>query len=101
MESLGKCPNCGGDVVIGKFGAYCLNKCGITLGKAYGKELTKTELKSILAGKKTLIKNIKSKNKPGKVYDAYLTPVGTETYTYNGKEGISIKYEMEFPKTKK
>lgn len=101
MESLGKCPNCGGNVVIGKFGAYCLNKCGITLGKAYGKELTKTELKSILAGKKTLIKNIKSKNKPGKVYDAYLTPVGTETYTYNGKEGISIKYEMEFPKTKK
>ena len=26
QEVLGKCPKCGGDVVKGKFGAYCKNK---------------------------------------------------------------------------
>ena len=26
QEALGKCPKCGGDVVKGKYGAYCKNK---------------------------------------------------------------------------
>ena len=29
QEALGKCPKCGGDVVKGKYGAYCKNKCGM------------------------------------------------------------------------
>lgn len=26
-EAIGKCPKCGGDVVVGKYGAYCTEKC--------------------------------------------------------------------------
>ena len=31
QEALGKCPKCGGDVVKGKYGAYCKNKCGVVV----------------------------------------------------------------------
>ena len=31
QEVFGTCPKCGGDVVKGKFGAYCKNKCGINV----------------------------------------------------------------------
>ncbi len=34
QESLGKCPKCGGDVVKGRFGAYCKNKCGMNVSRA-------------------------------------------------------------------
>lgn len=48
---IGKCPKCGGDVVKGKFGFYCKNKCGMFLAKVYGKELTESQLKKLLDGK--------------------------------------------------
>ena len=35
-EKLGTCPKCGGDVVKGKFGAYCKKKCGMNVSRALG-----------------------------------------------------------------
>lgn len=95
-ESLGKCPSCGKDVLVGKYGAYCSGKCGMTFGKAYGKKLSDAQIKSLLAGKKILMRGLQSKS--GKTYSAYLTPVGVESFNYDGKVGKSFKYNMEFTK---
>lgn len=42
QESLGKCPKCGGDVVKGKFSAYCKNKCGMNVSRAMGAAMSST-----------------------------------------------------------
>ena len=97
-EALGKCPKCGGDVIKGKFGAYCRNKCGMIVGRAMGTALSDSQVKSMLAGKKTLVKGIKGKKGS---YDAYLVPGGIEdfSYTKDGREitGTQYKFKMEFP----
>ena len=99
---LGKCPKCGGDVVKGKFGAYCKNKCGMNVGRAMGAVLSDSQIKSMLEGKKTLVKGLKGKKG---TYDAYLIPEGIEDYSYtkDGKEvkGSQYKIKLEFPKKKK
>ena len=71
QEVLGKCPKCGADVVKGKFGAYCTGKCGMNVGKALGVTLSDTQVKSLLQGKKILVKGLKGKKGS---YDAYLIP---------------------------
>ena len=102
QEPLGKCPKCGGDVVKGKFGAYCKNKCGMNVSRAMGAALTDSQIKSMLDGKKTLVKGLKGKNGS---YDAYLIPEGVEDYSYtkDGKEikGFQYKVKLEFSKKKK
>ncbi len=50
-EPIGNCPKCGKPVKKGKFGFYCIGKCGMNLAKVYGKELTETQLKKLLEGK--------------------------------------------------
>lgn len=101
QEVLGKCPKCGADVVKGKFGAYCTGKCGMNVGKALGVTLSDTQVKSLLQGKKILVKGLKGKKGS---YDAYLIPESIEefSYTKDGKEikGFQYKFKMEFPKTK-
>lgn len=76
--TLGKCPNCGGDVVKGKFGAYCKNKCGMNVSKVMGVMLSDEQVKTLLSGKKILLKGLKSKK--GSNYDDYIIPTGTEEY---------------------
>ncbi len=103
QESLGECPKCKNAVVKGKFGPYCSGKCGMVFGKAMGATLTEKEVKSLLEGKKILVKNLRGKS--GKVYDAYLQPNGIEDFSYtdkNGKEhkGSQYKFDMTFPKKK-
>ena len=99
---LGTCPNCGGQVVKGKFGAYCVKKCGMNVSRVMGAALTDTQVKDLLAGKKILLKGLKSK--AGKSYDAYIIPSGTEEYHYTKdgeeKSGVQFKFVMEFPKKK-
>ena len=99
QEALGKCPKCGGDVVKGKYGAYCKNKCGMNVGKAMGTVLSDTQIKSMLEGKKTFVKGLKGKKGS---YDAYLIPEGIEDYSYtkDGKEikGSQYKVKLEFLK---
>ena len=98
-EKLGKCPACGGDVVSGKYGAYCIKKCGMDTGHVMGASLTDEQVKDIISGKKIFLKGLKSRQ--GKSYNAYITANGTEEYSYtkNGEEkkGVRYKVAMEFP----
>lgn len=102
QETLGTCPKCGGDVVKGKFGAYCKNRCGMNVSRAMGAMLSDSQIKSMLAGKRTLVKGLKGKKGS---YDAYLIPEGVDEYSYtkNGKEirGFQYKVKLEFPPRKK
>lgn len=101
QEVLGKCPKCGADVVRGKFGAYCTGKCGMNVGKALGVTLSDTQVKSLLQGKKILVKGLKGKKGS---YDANLIPESVQefSYTKDGKEikGFQYKFKMEFPPKK-
>ena len=101
QEVLGKCPKCGADVVKGKFGAYCTGKCGMNVGKALGVTLSDTQVKSLLQGKKILVKGLKGKKGS---YDAYLIPESVQefSYTKDGKEikGFQYKFQMAFPPKK-
>ena len=87
QEVLGKCPKCGADVVKGKFGAYCTGKCGMNVGKALGVTLSDSQVKSLLQGKKILVKGLKGKKGS---YDAYLIPESVEEFSYT-KDGKEIK----------
>ena len=102
QKVLGKCPNCGGEVVKGKYGAFCKNKCGMNVSRIMGVALSDEQVESLLAGKKTLLKGLTSK--AGKKYDAYIIPSGTEEYHYTKdgeeKSGVQFKFVMEFPKKK-
>ena len=102
QKMLGKCPNCGGEVVKGKYGAFCKNKCGMNVSRIMGVSLSDEQVESLLAGKKTLLKGLTSK--AGKKYDAYIIPSGTEEYHYTKdgeeKSGVQFKFVMEFPKRK-
>lgn len=98
---LGRCPKCGADIVNGKYGAYCVEKCGLMLSKAFGKKLTGGQVKDLLEGRKILVENLISKN-TGKPYSIYLTATGLEDYTYSRKDGTEGKgtrlvFEREFP----
>ena len=104
VEAIGKCPKCGGDVVVGKYGAYCTEKCGMSLGYAMGKKLDEEQVKKLLGGEKIFMKGLKSKK--GKTYDAYLKPEGVEAYDYTNKDGeeksgYQFKFSFEFPERKK
>ncbi|MCR5303901.1 MAG: hypothetical protein K6E33_05000 [Lachnospiraceae bacterium] len=97
---VGKCPKCGSDVIYGQYGAYCSGKCGCTMSKAFGRKLNPQQATDILAGKKVLLKGLRSRN--GKNYDMYVRMVGTEPYDYvdkkgNRVQGVGIKYETSFP----
>lgn len=103
-DVLGKCPSCGGDVVKGIYGYYCKNKCGMSLNRIMGVGISETQLKSLLAGKKILLKGIKKKSGNG-TFDAYIIPEGIEDYSYkttsgNEVSGKQFKFKMEFPKRK-
>lgn len=102
QEVLGVCPNCGGQVVKGKFGAYCAGKCGMNVGRVMGAVLTDIQIKDLLGGKKVLLKGLKSK--AGKEYDAYIIPNGTEEYVYKKdgeeKSGVRFRIGVEFPEKK-
>ena len=100
-DALGKCPKCGGDVIRGKYGLYCSEKCGMSIGRAFGKELTEEQVKDLLEGKKIFVEGIKSKK--GGTYNAYLIPDGVREYPYTKKDGsqatgYEYNFKMEFPK---
>lgn len=100
-EVFGKCPKCGGDVAKGKYGAYCRNRCGMNVARAMGAELSDSQVKSLLDGKKTLVKGLNGKKGS---YDAYLIPEGVKEYSYtkDGKEvqGFQYQLKLEFPQGK-
>lgn len=71
------------------------------VGRAMGATFSDTQMKSLLEGKKTLVRGLKGKKGS---YDAYLIPEGIEDYSYikDGKEikGSQYKFKMEFPPRK-
>ena len=102
QKVLGKCSNCGGEVVKGKYGAFCKNKCGMNVSRIMGVALSDEQVESLLTGKKTLLKGLTSK--AGKKYDAYIIPSGTEEYHYTKdgeeKSGVQFKFVIEEPNKK-
>ena len=103
-NAIGRCPNCGGDVLVGKYGAYCSEKCGMSLGYAMGKQLDEEQVAKLLNGEKIYMKGLKSKK--GGTYNAYLKPDGIVPYSYTNKDGeeksgYQFKFKFEFPKHKK
>ena len=104
-DSFGKCPNCGAEVVKGKYGLYCKGKCGMSFGYVMGRSITDNQWRTLLSGKRILLKGLQSAGKDRK-YDAYVTPAGCEPYTYKAKtgeekKGVRLKYELSFPQKKK
>ena len=102
-EAIGKCPKCGGDIAYGKYGAFCHERCGMFLGKAMGRVLTRGEVKSLVNGERILLKDLSSKN--GGHYDAYVKTEGIEEYAFTNKEGKEVtgfhyKFLVEFPERK-
>lgn len=102
QEILGTCPNCGSQIAKGKYGAYCIKKCGMNVSRVMGAALTDGQIKDLLAGKKILMKGLKSQK--GKSYDAYIIPNGTVEYHYTKdgeeKNGVQFKFIMDFPQKK-
>ena len=74
----------------------------MNISRAMGAVFTDSQIKSILEGKKTLIKGLKGKKGSS---DAYLIPEGVEDYSYtkDGKEvkGSQYKVKVKFLKKKK
>lgn len=100
---LGTCPNCKKEIVRGRYGAYCVGKCGMNVSRYYKKSFTDAQIKDLITGKKILLKGLIGKN--DKPYDLYLEPTGIEEYSYQ-KDGETIKgyqftYEKSFPKNNK
>ncbi len=102
-EILGRCPKCGSDVRLGKFGAYCTGKCGLTLGWIRGKKLTDDQITAVLKGERIYVTGLKKKS--GGTYSAYFTPNGVEPYSYTSdgaeKQGYQVKYIVEFKQSKR
>jgi DNA topoisomerase-3 len=75
QNTAGICPVCGAPVIPGKYSYYCANHkttgCEFAVGRAVcGAAVTEADIKALLAGKKTGLKNMKSK--AGKDFKAYL-----------------------------
>jgi DNA topoisomerase-3 len=84
--SIGKCPKCGGDVVKGKFGYYCKEKCGMNVAKVYGVELSENQIKGLIEGKST------SYTSKGKKTTVLPEVISNE---YNGKTYYQWKTERK------
>lgn len=52
-KPVGKCPHCGSEVLNGKYGIYCKNKCGVNLTKIYGVQLSDEKVLDLLNGRQT------------------------------------------------
>jgi DNA topoisomerase-3 len=75
QNSAGSCPVCGSPVLPGKFSFYCSNRKDNGVHFSVGRNIceaviTGADIKALLAGKKTGLKNMKSKN--GKEFKARL-----------------------------
>ncbi len=79
IETLGKCPVCGNQIIEGKKGYGCSNwkaGCKFVIWKndkfilSMKKKITKTMIKSLLKNKKVLVKGLTGKS--GQKFDAYL-----------------------------
>ena len=99
-----KCPVCGGDIVTGKYGVYCKNKCGFNISKMFGVILKPEQVSSLCDGKKTKISGIKKKAPKTGTFSAYAVPGDIVERSYE-KDGKTISFKtidckMEFINSK-
>lgn len=96
---LGKCPVCGADVFMGKNSAYCGADCGFRVRSAFGKELSESQIKALLAGKPVKLTGLVSSS--GEKYDASVIMNGTKAVPpEEGQEGRPLTVPaFEFTKT--
>ncbi len=85
--ALGACPNCGKDIKKGKFGFYCTGKCGMNVGKVFGKELTEAQLEKLLSGKEISYTSNGKKTTvlPEAIPNSYTTKDGKEINGFQWK----------------
>lgn len=95
QQVLGKCPKCGSDVMSGRYGPYCKQKCGMYLAKVRGKALTDKQVEKLLSGKVVVI------TVSGKKFDVFPQ---VESYSYQKDEkhieGYSFKSTFHFDNNK-
>ena len=100
-ELIGVCPHCQGEIVKGRFGFYCRNRCGMKVDTAYGKQLTEEQIRKLLKGESI---EITLRSRKGKEFDAILKPKGVQPYSYekDGKEysGFQYDFDVSFPEKK-
>lgn len=82
------CPNCGMEVRNGKYGYYCTGKCGMDIGKLYGKNLDEGTIIKLLEGNEIEQDNI------------YILPK-IEMYTFNDKKTNSAVTRYHWKTMKK
>ena len=75
VSSIGICPLCGCQILNGKYSFYCeaqkADNCTFSIGKTICEApITEHDVKTLLSGKQTTLKSMKSKN--GKEFKAYL-----------------------------
>ncbi len=91
-----KCPKCKGDIVKGKYGAYCKSQCGFSQKYVFGKEISESQLKQICSGNRILIKGIKKKS-GNDTFDAYAVPKALVKKEFVNKKGDNcVRYEFVF-----
>lgn len=97
-QILCKCPSCGSDIYMGKYGPYCQGKCGFSNPYAFGKKLTIEQFVSLCQGRKTKITGIKKKQ--GGSFSCFAVPKGIKEYQYEKdgvmKTGKQLVLEMAF-----
>ena len=99
---IGTCPHCGGDIIVGKYGPYCVERCGMMLGKMFGRQLQEKELQDILNGQEVLLEDLVSK-RSGNTYSMYVKMRDVEPFmmtdknTGNQVTRYQIGVETRFP----
>lgn len=98
------CPACSGNIVEGKYGPYCSNKCGIVL-KLCGKQLSAKEVQILIGERKKILLTGLISKKNREKYKAYFQYEGVQPSIYtdkngNEKNGFIIKCNISYPKSK-
>ncbi|MBR1634349.1 MAG: DNA topoisomerase III [Lachnospiraceae bacterium] len=93
QAALGKCPNCGKDVLHGRYGAYCQGRCGMSF-KVFGKAVPDQTVEALLKGEPVRMRG--KDRKTGKPCRSTLMPNGVEPYSAE-KNGRTVSgYRFAF-----
>ncbi|MBQ6207964.1 MAG: type III-B CRISPR module RAMP protein Cmr6 [Oscillospiraceae bacterium] len=89
--ALGKCPNCGAEIVSGNKFPSCANNCGFRPGRprGYRKPVTDGEYRKLLNGESVLMRGFESQYGN---YDALVRLKGTQPPQIDPKTGQTVRY---------
>jgi len=101
-EIICECPHCGGNIINGKYGPYCKEKCGFYAPSYFrGRKLTEKQQIDLLKG--STIKNLSFTSKNGKIYKMNVFATGelSEFKKKDGSTGYSLELDGEYVNDKK